>query len=90
MAIYVLKPGEPHDAARHAIDVRIESIAYVRCRDLSDADAHEDGFRNRAELISALKFFYTKLKLDSLVTIYRFEAPGIGCSSLPILISSLQ
>jgi len=76
MPIYTLEPGEPHEAARRAVDVRIESIAYVRCRDLSDADAREDGFCDSAELVGALRDFYPKLKPDSLVAIYRFAVPA--------------
>jgi hypothetical protein len=80
LPIYALKPGQPHDAARYAIDVRVESVAYVRCRDLSDADAREDGFRDSTELITALKYFYAKLEPDSLVTIYRFAVPQLDAA----------
>jgi len=72
MPVYALEPGEPHESARRAVDVRIESIAYVRCRDLTDADAREDGFRDSSELVGALRDFYPKLKPDSLVAIYHF------------------
>lgn len=77
LAVYSVEPGEARETAMHATNVRLTSVRYLPCRELSEADAHADGYNDRDELIAALIGYYPALTLASLIVVYRF-APRVS------------
>lgn len=73
LPLYVIEPGRPHGEATRVAEVLLTGVRYVRCSELSAADARADGFRSQDELVGVLKRFYPALKPESLVCIYSFE-----------------
>ncbi len=53
--------------------VFVESIRYLRVKDLTDKDARLDGFRNKRELIESLSKHYPGLSPNDWVTIIKFR-----------------
>lgn len=56
---------------RASVRTRCTSVAHVAIRDLTEGDAHADGFTTRADLLNALHAHYT-LAPDARVWIIRF------------------
>jgi len=52
---------------------RIKSIVRKRISEISDKDARNDGFKNRRELLRALKKIYGKITPETRIYIIRFE-----------------
>ena len=74
---YAVGGNQPHHEAAPAGEVVRTGLRYVRCGDLSSADAKADGFKDRQELIDALTRFYPSITPSSLVCIYAF-APVVS------------
>jgi len=53
--------------------IKILDIYRKRLSELTDEDAHMDGFSSREELISALKKIYGDISDDTVLFIYRFK-----------------
>ncbi|RLE74663.1 MAG: ASCH domain-containing protein [Thermoprotei archaeon] len=53
--------------------VAVESVKYVRVRELTDRDALLDGFSSKRELLSALERHYPGISPDDWVTVIRFR-----------------
>lgn len=62
-----------HGGGRPVAKVRVTNVHYKRLRELTDEDARKDGFRNRQELIRALRDVYGDIGPDDPVTIIEFE-----------------
>ena len=52
---------------------RIKSIVRKKISEINDKDAKKDGFKNRRELLRALKKIYGKITPETHVYIIRFE-----------------
>ena len=52
---------------------RILKAVVKRLKELNDKDAMEDGFKNKEELVKALKKIYGDFRDDEFVTIVHFE-----------------
>ena len=52
---------------------RIKSIVKKRISEINNKDAKKDGFKNRRELLKALKKIYGKITPETQVYIIRFE-----------------
>ncbi len=62
-----------HGGGRPIAKIRIKNIRYKKVRELNDADAHLDGFKNKQELLENLKRMYGKIHDDDIVTIIEYE-----------------
>jgi len=62
-----------HGGGRPVAKVRVTNIVYKRVSELTDEDAVKDGFRNRKELLEALRQMYGEFRDDDYVTIIEFE-----------------
>ncbi len=58
-----------HSGGRPIAKVRVDKIIVKKVKELNDEDARLDGFRNRRELLDALKRAYGRLSLEEPVTI---------------------
>jgi len=52
---------------------KVKKVVVKRVKELTDEDAIKDGFRNREELISALKKIYGDVNENDFVTIVHFD-----------------
>ncbi len=52
---------------------KVKKVVVKRVKELSDEDAVRDGFRNRDELLAALRRIYGDIKGDEFVTVVHFE-----------------
>ncbi|AAL80593.1 ASCH domain-containing protein [Pyrococcus furiosus DSM 3638] len=71
-----LKPGEEvlvHAGGYVLGKARIIRVETKKVEELTDEDARKDGFRNKEELIKALKEHYKFVRPDSPATIVEFE-----------------
>jgi len=56
---------------------RIKSIVRKRISEISNKDARRDGFKNKKELLRALKKIYGRITPETKVYIIRFEKEDI-------------
>ncbi|AEC51996.1 hypothetical protein PNA2_1081 [Pyrococcus sp. NA2] len=71
-----LKPGENvlvHAGGYVLGKARITNVVTKKVSELTDEDARKDGFRNREELLEALRQHYKFVRPDSPATIVEFE-----------------
>lgn len=71
-----LKPGEMVEivvGGERCGYTRIKSITKKRVSEISDKDARRDGFKNRKELLKALKKIYGRITPQTQVYIISFE-----------------
>lgn len=71
-----LRPGDEvliHSGGYVLGKATIKGVEGKSIGELTDEDARMDGFRNREELINALKSHYKSIKPDTKVTIVQFE-----------------
>ena len=62
-----------HGGGKPIAKVRVTNVRYKRVAELTDEDARLDGFRNKDELLEALKKAYGEIKPNDYVTIIEFE-----------------
>lgn len=62
-----------HGGGRPVAKIYIKNVRYKKIRELNDADARLDGFRNKQELLENLKHMYGKISDDDIVTIIEYE-----------------
>lgn len=71
-----LKPGDEvlvHSGGYVLGKARIKRVEKKRVSELTDEDAIMDGFKNKEELLDALKEHYKNIKPDTEVTVIEFE-----------------
>lgn len=73
LPLYSVEEGQGHDTARCLADLRILSVRYAPVRGLTDADARDDGFATKHELLETLERFYGHLRPYDTVCIYAFR-----------------
>ena len=54
-------------------DAVITNVSYMKLNELTQKHAIKDGFKNKKELIKALKFHYPKISKDDIVTLIEFK-----------------
>ena len=52
--------------------LEIRAIRYKTLAELSETDAHNDGFASKADLITALKKFYGDIQSDAMLSVFEF------------------
>lgn len=62
-----------HGGGRPIAKVRVTNVRYKRVVELTDEDAKLDGFKNKEELLEALRKAYGEIKPNDYVTIIEFE-----------------
>ncbi len=71
-----VSPGEPvrftDKNDTYVFTSTVNRVTYLKAKDLTDADARKDGFKNRNELLEALEVHYPQINDNSTVTIVEF------------------
>jgi len=62
-----------HGGGRPVAKVRVTNVVYKRVYELTDEDAKKDGFKNKDELLEALRRMYGDFSENDYVTIIEFE-----------------
>jgi hypothetical protein len=55
--------------------VEVTKVVYVKMRDVTDAEAQEDGFDNAAHMLLGMKRFYPDLTSESEMSFIYFDVP---------------
>ncbi|MHA1595424.1 MAG: ASCH domain-containing protein [Candidatus Baldrarchaeia archaeon] len=62
-----------HCGGKIIAKARVRRVEHKKVKDLTDEDAHKDGFKSRDELIESLKYHYGNVSPESNVTIIEFD-----------------
>lgn len=66
----VHRPGSARCEPQFVTNLFVSQVRYLKCKHLSDEDAHADGFQTKDELIDALRSFYGRIDPDEILSVY--------------------